>query len=249
VGTAVSCLLALLAPASRPIDSAGGELPPRVRRIVLHVLGGPSYQRPERRFVFFSPRDTQALWKTRFGAHWIVWTDGSVWPRHTAAGPAVSWTPGTGAAASPPERRRIAEQAVPVYGHLYRGNSHTLGVEVAHSGRHDDPFPPAQMRSLAWLLKTLIDMSGGRLSESSVFGHKDLDQRPAYVSARCERPGCPVFVDGEGRPFRRRVDPPEALFVQLERAGLRIPRPREGDAELLRAEELPPDARPAVARP
>ena len=47
-------------------------LPARVNQVVLHVLGGPSYARPDRRFVFFPPLATQALWNPRFGAHWIV---------------------------------------------------------------------------------------------------------------------------------------------------------------------------------
>jgi hypothetical protein len=49
-----------------------------------------------------------------------------------------------------------------------------------------------------------------------------------------------VFADEQGRPFRRRVDPPEGLFEALATAGLQAPRPRDGDAELRRAEAMGP---------
>src|SRR5574341_1067981 len=68
-------------------------LPARVRRIVLHVLGGPAYREPQWRFAFFEPQPTQGRWKRRFGAHWIVWTDGSIWPRHPADGESTFWLP------------------------------------------------------------------------------------------------------------------------------------------------------------
>jgi N-acetyl-anhydromuramyl-L-alanine amidase AmpD len=135
-----------------------------------------------------------------------------------------------------------------VYSHLDRGNSSSLGVELGHSGRSDDPFPPAQVRSLAWLLRTLIEMSEGRLGPGSVHGHKDLDRRPAYESRGCAKPGCPVFVDADGRPLSRRVDPPESLFRSLARVGIVIPRPAgASDAELIRGEALPDGRRPAVS--
>jgi hypothetical protein len=146
-------------------------------------------------------------------------------------------------------RRRLAAEAAPVYGHLHIGNSHTVGIEVSHSGKSGDPFPEAQVKTLAWLLRTLLDMSGGRLTAASIRGHKDLDRRPAYVNETCARPGCPVYVDAAGRPFRRRVDPPEGLFEALRREGLDVPRPPGGDVELLRTESIPEGTRPAVARP
>jgi hypothetical protein len=215
---------------------------------VLHVLGGPAYWQPEWRFTFFEPQRTQARWKRRFGAHWIVWTDGSIWPRHPAASEPPFWLPDPDRPADAALRSRIAKEAAPVYGHLHHGNSRSLGIEVAHSGRREDPFAPEQVRSLAWLLKTLLEMSRDRLTPSSIVGHKDVDQRPAYTSTRCERPGCPVFVDIEGRPYRRRVDPPEALFARLKREGVDIPRPPEADAELARAESLAPGFQPVISR-
>jgi hypothetical protein len=54
-------------------------------------------------------------------------------------------------------------------------------------------------------------------------------------------------VDEEGRAFRRRVDPPEALFAALAQHGLRIPRAAGGDDDLARAERLAPGLRPPVA--
>ena len=56
-----------------------------------------------------------------------------------------------------------------------------------------------------------------------------------------------MFVDEEGRPYRRRVDPPEALFAALASHGLSIPRPPGGDDELARAERMPAGLRPDVA--
>jgi hypothetical protein len=225
---------------------AAASLPPRIRQVVVHVPGGPSFRDPARRFRFFTPEKTQALWKPRFGAHWIVWTDGSLWPRHHAAGQPASRRPPLDRPTDEEWRRRLAAEAAPVYGHLHNGNSRTVGIEVSHSGRSGDPFPEAQVRSLAWLLRTLLDMSGGRLTVASIHGHKDLDRRPAYTSDRCAKPGCPVYVDAGGRPFRRRVDPPEALFDALRREGLDIPRPPDGDAELVRTESIPDGTRPAV---
>jgi hypothetical protein len=223
-----------------PAPDRAEALPARVRRLVVHVLGGPSYPDPQRRFVFFTPAQTQARWKPRFGAHWIVWTDGTLWPRHAAGGEAPSWRPASDRVATAEERRRLAREAAPVYGHVHGGNSATVGIEVAHSGRSGDGFPDAQVRTLAWLLRTLLGMSTSRLSAADVVGHKDLDRRPAYVRPQCERAGCPVFVDEQGRPFRRRVDPPESLFARLEKEGLRIPRRPDGDAELRRAEAMGP---------
>jgi hypothetical protein len=239
---ALPCLLARAAP------GGDGALPRRVERIVLHVLGGPSYHASERRFVFYEPARTQQLWKASFGAHWIVWTDGTLWPRHVPAGTSPFWAPDVTRPADAEARARLAREARPVYSHLYRGNSASIGIEVAHSGRRDQEFPPPQARSAAWLVRTLLEMSDGRLSARSVFGHKDLDQRPAYVHRRCERPGCAVFVDDAGRPYRRRVDPPETLFETLAREGLAIPRPRDADAELIRVEGLPATVRPLVSR-
>ena len=83
-----------------------------------------------------------------------------------------------------------------------------------------------------------------------VLGHKDLDPRPAFVGDRCPDRHCLAYVDDAGRPFRRRVDPPEGLFVALGREGLQIPRERsEGDAELLRSEAIPKDSVPRTERP
>ena len=239
-------LLSCGAAAGRPAE-AGATLPGRVREIVVHVPGGPSFTNPARRFRFFTPKETQALWKPRFGAHWIVWTDGSLWPRHHAPGEPASRQPPVDRPADDEWKRRLAAEATPVYGHLHNGNSRTVGIEVSHSGRSGDPFPEAQIRTVAWLLRTLLEMSGGRLTLASIHGHKDLDRRPAYTRDLCARPGCPVYVDGAGRPFRRRVDPPEGLFEALRREGLALKRPPDGDAELLRTEALPAGSRPAVA--
>jgi hypothetical protein len=231
-----------------PPSGGALELPTRIHRIVLHCPGGPSYPRPERRWVFLSPKQTQALWKRSFGTHWILWTDGSLWPRTPRRGDPPSAIPPVEQSADAAWRERIAREALPVYSHVHAANADTVGIEVAHSGRSDQTFPPAQVRSLAWLLRTLLEMSGGRLTPASIVAHKDMDERPAYVSEGCERPGCAFFVDGTGQPFRRRVDPPESLFVALAAAGLAIPRPAGRDDELLRAEALPAAARPAVAR-
>jgi hypothetical protein len=228
--------------------AASPRLPARVKRIVLHVPGGPSYTRPELRFVFLDPLRTQALWRRSFGTHWIVWTDGSLWPRHPEPGQPPSRLPVLDRPADLETRRRLAREARPVYAHLHNGNTASLGIEVAHSGRRGEAFPPAQVRSLAWLLRTLLEMSDGRLGTAAIFGHKDLDARPAYVFLRCQQPGCPVYADDAGRPYRRRVDPPEALFTLLEAEGLRIPRPSaDGDAELARTESLPAGRRPQVS--
>ena len=229
-------LLSWAAAGARPAD-AGTALPRRVRQIVVHVPGGPSFTNPARRFRFFTPKETMALWKPRFGAHWIVWTDGSLWPRHHAPGEPASRQPPVDHPADDEWKRRLAAEAAPVYGHLHNGNSHTLGIEVSHSGRSGDPFPEVQIRTVAWLLRTLLEMSGGRLTADSIHGHKDLDRRPAYRRGRCARTGCPAFTDADGRALRRRVDPPEGLFAALAREGLRVPRAgREDDRELRRAE-------------
>jgi hypothetical protein len=226
------------------------RLPARIHRIVLHTPGGPFYAQPQMRFVFLSPHETLALWKKpTFGAHWIVWTDGSLWPRHPRPGEPPSLRPPVEAPADEAWRRRLAAQAAPVYSHVEGANGGSLGIEVAHSGRSGDPFPETQVRALAWLLRTLLEMSEGRLTLASIVGHKDLERRPAYVSGRCEHAGCAVYVDGEGRPLRRRVDPPEGIFAALAGAGMAIPRSgSEGDAHLVRAEALPPGV-PRTARP
>jgi hypothetical protein len=244
----------LLLAAAVTIAQASGEpatpLPARIDRIVLHVLGNPCYEDPARRWRFFTPQETQRLWRPSFGAHWIVWTDGSLWPRHPVPGEPASDFPPVDHPADAAWRARLAREAAPAYGHLFHGNSHTVGIELAHSGRSTEPFPAPQVRTLAWLVTTLLEMSEGRLGPADVVGHKDVDRRPAYVRTRCERPGCAMFVDGQGRPYRRRVDPPEALFQSLAHLGLTIPRPDpDGDAELRRAEALGLSARPAVGRP
>ena len=82
-------------------------------------------------------------------------------------------------------------------------------------------------------------------------GHKDLDLQPAWVSERCPDADCPVYVDPDGRGYRRRVDPPEGLFAALASQALPVPRGQAGgDAELLRAEAIPGGqrARDVVAR-
>jgi len=238
----------LLLIASPSLAAEGpARLPARIQRIVVHVLGGPAYDRPERRFRFFDPPQTQARWKPRFGVHWIVWTDGSLWPRHPVPGEPPSWSPDTTRPAAEPDRRRIAAEAAPVYSHVYGHNADSVGIELAHSGRADDPFPPAQLRSLTWLLRALLELSEGRLTATDVYGHKDLDHRPAYLRATCERPGCPYFVGADGRPLRRRVDPPESLFAALAREGIAVPRPTQADADLRRAEAIAPGERPPVA--
>ena len=224
------------------------RLPARVRRIVLHTLGSPTYDRPDRRFVFRDPPATFRLWNPTFGAHWIVWMDGTIWPRHAAPGEPASFLPPAGDAGGAEWRRLVARQATPVYSHVYMRNSRSIGIEVAHSGRSDDPFPRVQIESLAWLLRMLLAASDDRLTEASIVGHKDVDPRPAYASSSCTRPRCPVYVDDKGRPFRWRVDPPESLFRALAAKGLDIPRPLDGDADLRRAETLAPDTIPATAR-
>jgi hypothetical protein len=238
VGTIAIVLQALVMAGAPPVER--DTLPRRVRRIVLHVPGNAAYEAPERRWVFLDPRETQRLWRARFGAHWIVWTDGSIWPRHPGKGDNASYAlPAGGGPADRELRRRLAREALPIYSHVYHGNSSSLGIEVSHSGRADDPFPPLQVRSLARFLRILLDVSGGRLTAADIYGHKDLDCRPAYASPRCDWPGCPVFVDQHGRPYRRRLDPPEGLFAALAGEGLVIPRAgREGDGELRRAEAL-----------
>ena len=235
-----------------PCAAVAGEadLPIRVKRIVLHTLGGPFYRDPVRRFLFYPPKETFALWRRpTFGAHWIVWSDGSLWPRHPASqGPTHSLPP-VDRPADLAWRLRLAREAAPVYSHVQDRNSDTVGIEVAHSGRSDEPFPEAQVRTLAWLVRTLLEMSGGHLTVAQVIGHKDLDDRPAYTDEACQHDGCPYYVDDNGRPYRRRVDPPEGLFAALARQGLPIPREgTEGDRELLRGEAILADRIPAVAR-
>ena len=242
---AVLSLLCAAGTASAAED--GAALPARLRRIVLHTLGSPTYDRPDRRFVFRDPLATHLLWKPSFGAHWIVWVDGTIWPRHVERGEDDFFSPPADGAYGPEWQKFLTRQATPVYSHVYMRNSRSLGIEVAHSGRSTEAFPPVQIRSVAWLLRTLLAASRGRLTESSVVGHKDVDPRPAYVSPSCARPRCGVFVDKHGRPFRWRVDPPESLFRALAAEGLDIPRPLDGDDDLRRAEAMPPDVVPADA--
>lgn len=220
-------------------------LPQRVKRIVLHVLGGPSYEEPAMRFLFRDPAETLRRWHyQRFGTHWILWTDGTLWPRRPLPGQPSSRLPVVDRPADGAARALLAAEALPVLGHTRGFNEDSLGIELAHSGRSADPFPEVQVRSLAWLVGTLVEMSGGRLTPAAIYGHKDLDRRPAYTS--CERPGCPTFVDGQGTPFKRRVDPPETLFRQLAEHGLVVPRPAADlDADLKRAEAIGEGQQPA----
>ena len=160
-------------------------LPARIDRIVLHTLGGPFYGQPEMRWVFFSPAETLRRWRRpTFGAHWIVATDGAIWPRHTAAGAARSFRAPVGSSGRAAEEplddataARLAREAAPVYSHVADANSRTVGIELAHSGRRDEAFPEEQVRALAWLVSSLLRMSGGRLGPRDVVGHKDLDQQ------------------------------------------------------------------------
>lgn len=239
-------LLALSGPTVGPAD-----LPARVVRIVLHTLGGPFYGNPAMRFVFLTPPETFKLWsRPTFGAHWVVWTDGRLWPRQPRRGEAGSALPPVNEPLSPDWRERLVREAAPVYAHVQGANHDSVGIELAHSGRSRDPFPVAQVRTVAWLVRALITSSGGRLSEASVTGHKDLDPKPAYVFDDCRGPRCAFYVDSSGRAFRRRVDPPEALFEALATQGLVIPRVGcEGDAPLERAEALGPSEVPAVQQP
>lgn len=238
----------VLLPAMPAAASVSGPvLPPRVERIVLHTLGGPFYRDPARRFRFFSPPDTFALWKARFGAHWIVAPDGSLWPRHPRAGEPASRTPPTGPADAA-WGERLASEAAPVLAHAHGANDDSVGIELAHSGRSDDPFPEGQVRSVAWLVRALLTLSRGRLDAAAVVGHKDLDKRPAFEPDSCAG-GCPFYADDTGSPYRRRVDPPEGLFVALAKEGLAVPRGgREGDRELLRAEAIPGEIVPRLVR-
>ena len=247
-------MVANAAPAGSAVSSAAtaapAPLPARIKRIVLHTPGGPFYRDPARRWVFYTPRETMALWrKPGFGAHWIVWTDGSVWPRHPRGGDAPSFVPPVGRGADDAWRARLAREASPVYAHVVGENFDSVGIEVAHSGRRGDPFPAEQVRSVAWLVRALIDMSGGRLTAAAVVGHKDLDDRPAYVDEGCRGSGCDFYVDDEGRPYRRRVDPPEGLFAALAGLGIDIPRAgSEGDRQIDRAERIPRERVPRVSR-
>ncbi len=244
--TALVRLLVLSSTVSSAVPPT--SLPPRVERIVLHALGGPFYRDPARRFRFLSPTETFARWKAHFGAHWIVAADGSLWPRHPRPGESPSVTPPVSAPLDAAWAERLAREAAPVYAHVQGGNEDSVGIEIAHSGRSADPFPEAQVRSVAWLVRALLTLSRGRLGAASVVGHKDLDQRPAYEPDACRR-GCHFYADDAGRPYRRRVDPPEALFSALAREGLVVPRDgREHDQELLRAEAIPMDSVPRLIR-
>jgi hypothetical protein len=244
-------LLSLFAQAAAAGPTAAPSqptLPARVDRIVLHTLGGPFYGQPEMRWVFFSPAETLRRWRRpTFGAHWIVAADGAIWPRHADPGAAPSFRAPSGSAGRAFDGflddatvARLAREAAPVYSHVAGSNSRTVGIELAHSGRHDDTFPEEQVKALAWLVSSLLRMSGGRLGPRDVVGHKDLDRKPAYVGDRCRGPACPAYADPDGRPFRRRVDPPEELFQALAREGLSVPRAwGEGNLELARAEAIP----------
>jgi hypothetical protein len=225
-------------------------LPARIDKIVLHTLGGPFYGRPEMRFVFLSPEATMALWeRPGFGAHWIVTPDGQVWPRHPENGEPPSWGPPADLRLTDPWRARLVREAAPVYVHASGVNRESVGIELAHSGRSDASFPPAQIRSVAFLVRSLLEMSGGRLTEACVIGHKDVDTRPAYVVDDCRGTACAYYVDESGLAYRRRVDPPEGLFVALTGFGLVIPRAAGKDDELRRAERLGAAALPAVFQP
>jgi len=247
----VQAFLALLLVSASPSGGPASALPARVARIVLHTLGGPFYGNPAMRFAFLTPPETFRLWaRPSFGAHWIVWTDGGLWPRHPRGGEPASAVPPVDAPLSPLWRARLAKDAAPIYAHVQGANRDSVGIELSHSGRSRDPFPPAQIRTVAWLIRSLLAMAHGRLTESSVIGHKDLDHEPAYVVDDCRGSTCAYYVDGAGRPFRRRVDPPESLFEALAQVGLRIPRAgSEGDRELDRALALGPVEVPAVFEP
>jgi len=246
--TALAGLLLLPATAVAGALSLGPAvaLPARVHRIVLHTLGGPFYRDPAWRFRFLSPPETFALWKPRFGAHWIVAADGAIWPRHPRPGEAASRVP----PAEPPDAawaEKLAREASPVYSHVHGANEDSVGIEIAHSGKSDDPFPAAQVRSVAWLVRALLDLSHGRLDVTKIVGHKDLDGRPAYEPDSCQA-GCPYYADDEGRGYRRRVDPPETLFTALAGQGLVVPRGGHDDGQLLRAEAIPEDRIPRLIR-
>ena len=232
-------------------EPAAPALPGRLRLVVLHTLGGPDYGRPERRWTFLTPEQTFGLWRRPgFGTHWIVWRDGSIWPRRKAAGEGDSFVPPAGGELTRALAERLVRHAGPVLSHVAGANSRSLGIEVAHSGRSDDPFPEDQVRALAWLLRSLFELSLGRLGPASVVGHKDMDRQPAWEHDRCPDLACPVYADDEGRPYRRRVDPPESLFAALAREGVRVPRVGvEGDLELLRAQAIPEGREPATAEP
>ena len=231
--------------------SAPPALPTRVRLVVLHTLGGPDYGRPDRRWSFLTPRETFALWqRPGFGAHWIIWIDGSIWPRRPTSGEPESFFPPSAVLPSGALAERLAHHAEPVLSHVEGANTRSLGIEVAHSGRSSVLFPAEQMRSLGWLLRSLFALSAGRLGVRSVVGHKDLDLQPAWVSERCPDADCPVYVDPDGRAYRRRVDPPEGLFAALASQALPVPRGQAGrDTELLRAEAIPAGSVPATLSP
>jgi N-acetyl-anhydromuramyl-L-alanine amidase AmpD len=203
------------------------------------------------RFVFFAPGETLSRWRRpTFGAHWIVWTDGTLWPRHPGPGEQPSLLPPADRPADADWQARLAREAAPVYSHVRGHNTQSVGIEIAHSGRSGDPFPEAQVRTLVWLLETLLSMSEGRLTPASILGHKDLDREPAWTSERCAGARCAFYADAEGTAFRRRVDPPESLFVALRVRGLDVPRERsEGDRQLLRAEAIPAGERPRRVSP
>jgi hypothetical protein len=249
MGAMTAGLVLLLAAAVAPPRPA--TLPPRITTIVLHTLGGPFYGRPEMRFVFLSPEETFALWaKPDFGAHWIVTPDGSLWPRHPGPGEAPKALIPADGRLTDEWRARLAREAAPVYAHASGVNRESVGIEMAHSGRSTDPFPPPQVRSAAFVIRALIEMSGGRLTEGQVIGHKDVDARPAFVVDACRGPACAYYVDDDGQPYRRRVDPPEGLFAALGAAGVVVPRGKAGtDEHLHRAELMGAGVVPRVVQP
>jgi hypothetical protein len=243
-------LLGPVALAAATIATPPPSLPVRIEKIVLHTLGGPFYGKPEMRFVFLSPVETMALWgRPGFGAHWIVAPDGAVWPRHPEEGEPSSFSPPADLRLTDDWRARIARESAPVYAHAAGVNRESVGIELAHSGRSGDAFPPVQIRSVGFLIRSLLEMSGGRLTEACVIGHKDVDTRPAYVVDDCRGAACAYYVDESGLAYRRRVDPPEGLFAALADVGIVVPRAAGKDDELRRAERLGATALPAVFQP
>ena len=213
---------------SQPPRRVAATLPQRVTRVVLHTPGGPDYGKPERRFRFLSPRQTQALWSSRFGAQWILWTDGSLWPRHPRdagqpvlasrrvagrerRGPATH--SGRGGSGLRP-RRRLQRRQRRHRGRPFRPQRRAVpgragaraGVAAAHHVR--------DVRAAVWVRNagrwaTRISMRAPR----------------TWTTAATTNP-CPYYVDESGEAYRRRVDPPESLFVALAAAASTCRDPR-----------------------